>query len=634
MVSQIILSYIKRVMYWNKTSDKKLSIRHHLVGLVLVAVIPVVLFAAGLVGYLSKERSKTLEVNLLGTTKALNAAVDEQMIAMRSSLNMLSEVEDFMPSRIQYLHTRLRHFVKSHPAWDSITFADTSGVQIFNTAKRYGIRLPRLKNEEFFRKMLLTKKTVISGFRLNTITKKSVVSVAAPVLRNGHIIYVLIASLDLNSFARLFGASNIPKEWGATILDEKGHILASSEKELNIGSLASEELAEKIKLEGSNIFYEKSVNEKHVLGSSSRSKLTNWTIVLALPDDGNLITYKKTIFLIMIGGGLLLLCIILFALYLGRRISAPILAISQSAKALGQGKSLGDLSTSLSEAHDVNQALKLAAEQRGLNEEKIRTLYDQAQEAVNIRDTFMSVASHELKTPLTTLNLQFQMLNRLMKRKEVLSRDELSKPFVRIQDQVKRLVMLVDDLLDVSRISSGKMDYHSETFDLMMFLEEVVQQFEDETHKKGCPIALNGPASLLGNWDKHRLEQVLVNLITNGIKYGNGKPIEINVVEQSDSVVMEVKDQGLGIAEDDLPKVFQKFERLGDRKKASGLGLGLWIVRKIVEGLEGSICVTSKLGVGSTFRLELPLKEVKERSSEILTLNIEQKSNHQELLLP
>lgn len=150
MVSQVILSYIKRVMYWNKTSDKKLSIRHHLVGLVLVAVIPVVLFAAGLVGYLSKERSKTLEVNLLGTTKALNAAVDEQMIAMRSSLNMLSEVEDFMPSRIQYLHTRLRHFVKSHPAWDSITFADTSGVQIFNTAKDMEFDYPGLKMKSFF----------------------------------------------------------------------------------------------------------------------------------------------------------------------------------------------------------------------------------------------------------------------------------------------------------------------------------------------------------------------------------------------------------------------------------------------------------------------------------------------------
>ena len=621
-------------MHLKKTSDKKLSIRHHLVGLVLVAVIPVVLFAAGLVGYLSKERSKTLEVNLLGTTKALNAAVDEQMIAMRSSLNMLSEVEDFMPSRIQYLHTRLRHFVKTHPAWDSITFADTRGVQIFNTAKKYGTRLPRLKDEEFFREMLSTKKTVISGFRLNTITEKPVVSVAAPVMRNGHIIYVLIASLDLNSFARLFGASNLPKEWGATILDEKGHILASSQKELKIGSLASESLAKKIEQKGSHIFYEKSLNEKHVLGSTSRSKFTDWTIVLALPDDGNLITYQRTIFLIMIGGGLLLICIILFALYLGRRISAPILAISQSAKALGQGRSLGDISTSLSEAHDVNQALKLAAEQRGLNEEKIRTLYDQAQEAVNIRDTFMSVASHELKTPLTTLNLQFQMLDRLMKKKEVLTREELTKPFGRIQDQVRRLVMLVDDLLDVSRISSGKMDYHSEEFDLMPFLEEVIHQFDDETQKKGCPISLNGPASLIGSWDKHRLEQVLVNLITNGIKYGNGRPIEINVMAQFSSVVIEVKDQGLGIADEDLPKVFQKFERLGDRKKASGLGLGLWIVRKIVEGLEGSIDVKSKLGAGSTFRLELPLGEVRSNSSEILAQNIEKKSQHQELFLP
>ena len=168
----------------------------------------------------------------------------------------------------------------------------------------------------------------------------------------------------------------------------------------------------------------------------------------------------------------------------------------------------------------------------------------------------------------------------------------------------------------------------------MPFLEEVVQQFDDETQKKGCPITLDGPSLLLGSWDKHRLEQVLVNLITNGIKYGNGKPISIKVMDQMKSVIIEVKDQGLGIAQEDLPKVFQKFERLGDRKKASGLGLGLWIVRKIVEGLNGSIEVSSRLGVGSTFRIELPLGEARQNSSEVLALNIEKKSQHQEFLLP
>ena len=212
-----------------KSNSKfKLSVRHHLVILVLVTVIPVVVFATSLVKYLSEERSHTLEVNLQGTTKALRAAVDEQVISMRSSLRMLSEVEDFGPSRIEYLHTQLKHFVRNHYGWDSISFTDTKGHQVFNTGARYGARLPNLRKEDFFQQTLKTGQTVISGFRLSSVTGNPVISVITPVKRSGMIIYLLIASIDLNSFSRLFGSKNLPKEWTATLLDEEGRILAST----------------------------------------------------------------------------------------------------------------------------------------------------------------------------------------------------------------------------------------------------------------------------------------------------------------------------------------------------------------------------------------------------------------------
>lgn len=600
----------------------RLSIKHHLVMLVLVAVIPLMLFATGLVKYLSEEGSQTLEVNLLGTTKALRAAVDEQIISMSSSLTMLGEVEDFGPSRIEYLHTQLRHFVENHPGWDSISFTDTDGVQVFNTASAYGKKLPSLKKEEFFRETLKTKATVISGYRVGSVTQEPIISVATPVMRDQTVIYVLVASMKLKSFSRFFRSHNLPSAWTATILDEHGRVLATSDTSLTPGNIAGPELTKKTKQHGSKIFYNPEGEGKKVLGSTSQSKLTGWTIVLGLPDEGNLFSYQKTVKLIMIGGALLTLMSIFFALYLGRRISKPILAISESAKALGEGKALGEIKTSLAEAHDVNQALKLAAIERGENEEKIKALYGQAQEAVAIRDTFMSVASHELKTPLTTLKLQFQMLDRLMTKKETLTREELSKPLSRIQGQYSRLLRLVDDLLDVSRISSGKMDYHPEVFDLVSFTDEILHQFADETKKSGSEISLVGVDKLTGNWDKHRLEQVIVNLITNSIKYGNGKPVSLSILEENNSAILEVKDNGLGISAEDLPKVFQKFERVGDRRKAQGLGLGLWIVQKIVEGLGGSITVTSTLGEGSAFKLTLPLVQVQMDAAEIVSLNL------------
>ena len=605
-----------------KSNSKfKLSVRHHLVILVLVTVIPVVVFATSLVKYLSEERSHTLEVNLQGTTKALRAAVDEQVISMRSSLRMLSEVEDFGPSRIEYLHTQLKHFVRNHYGWDSISFTDTKGHQVFNTGARYGARLPNLRKEDFFQQTLKTGQTVISGFRLSSVTGNPVISVITPVKRSGMIIYLLIASIDLNSFSRLFGSKNLPKEWTATLLDEEGRILASTNPDLKLGHKAQRALREKTELDGSNIYYNSNNNEKEALGSTSKSKLTGWTLVLAMPDKGHLFSYQKTIEMIVVGGALLLLLSIFFALYLGRKITSPILAISKFAKALGQGQPLGEFQTSLSEIHDVHQALKSAAILRMENEEKIRNLYDRAQEAVSVRETFMSVASHELKTPLTTLKLQFQMLERLMSKKDFLSREELQRPIRRVQDQFGRLVSLVDDLLDVSRITAGKMEYHPEVFDLVSSAREILQQFDEEARRNGILIHLAGADSLIGKWDKHRLEQVIVNLITNGIKYGNGKPIIVSINKVNELAVLEVEDHGLGISEDDIPKVFQKFERVGDRHKASGLGLGLWIVQRIVEGLGGSISVKSILGEGSTFRVELPLLNVQSHSSEVFLLN-------------
>lgn len=595
----------------NKTPgpQMKLSIRHHLIVLVLVAVIPVVVFSAVLVSYLSQQRSQALEVNLLGTTKALNSAVDEQIISMTSSLTMLSEVEDFGPSRIQYLHQRLRHFVNSHPGWVSIALTDTSGVQIFNTHKSYSTKLPRLNGEKFFKEMLATKEAVISGYRLDSISQEPVISVAAPVKRNGYVIYGFIASMDLRSFSRFFSSRNLPSQWKALIVDRDSRVLAASKKSMvSIGEVASNSIREKAKLSGSHTYTEVSKFGKKTFGSTSKSKITGWTIVLDLPDDGLLYAYKKTIFFILMGGGLLLVLSILFAIFIGRKISKPILAISNSAKALGQGQTLREIRTSLSEIQDVNIALKLAAVQRTENEDKIRSLYDEAQQAVSIRDTFMSVASHELKTPLTSLNLQLQMLDRLLVKKETISRDELYKPFSRIQDQVKRLGLLVDDLLDVSRISSGKMEYHPEVFDLVVLTNEIVHQF-DHHAQTGTTITVKSGANLVGNWDRHRLEQVIVNLLTNAIKYGNSKPITVSIIEEGHHAIIEVQDQGFGISPEDLGKIFEKFERVGDRQKASGLGLGLWIVNKIVEGLGGSISVESVLNTGSTFRVKLPIRK-------------------------
>lgn len=594
-----------------KTGPMKFSIHQHLVGLVLVAVIPVMLFASGLVIHLANQRSETLESNILSTTKALVSAVDENLIAVATSLRILSESEGFEADTVQFVHKRLRDFVKREKDWSHISFVDTRGVQIFNTAERFGKKLPRLSQDPSFKTMLETRKTVVSGFRPGT----NVITISVPVIRNNVILYALVGSLKLESFSKLLKSQALPQNWTAAILDEKMNYIAHSRNPGTFtGKRASKIFIDKSRGKGAYGFSYVNNEGEETFGAIVNSKITNWKIMLRIPDDGHLFTSWKTLIYIVVGGTVLLILSVICALLVARRISRPLLLLRQSARDLGEGKSIQRIETSLSEVSEVNEALMTASKLRLANEEKMKFLYDKAQEAVKIRDTFMSVASHELKTPITTIKLQFQLLDRMLRKSESISHEALKRPISRVDNVVNRLNDLIDDLLDVSRISAGKLTYHPERIELAPFMKDIIHGLEEESERKGSSIFFSQESQLVCVWDRHRLEQVVTNLITNAIKYGEGNPIFIRISEENEKVMIEVKDHGMGITEENLPKIFDQFERVGNHNGISGLGLGLWIVKKILEGFHGSITAESKPGKGSTFRVYLPLGSVQHLS--------------------
>ena len=584
----------------------KFSIHQHLIGLVFVAVIPLMLFTSGLVIHLANQRSQILETNILTTTKALASAVDENIVSVATSLRILSQSEGFEADTVQFLHKRLRNFVKKEKDWDHISFVDTRGVQIFNTSQPFGKRLPRLNSDPNFMAMLKTKKMVISGYR----PQERVITVSVPVERNGVLLYGLIGSLKLDTFTRHLKAQNLPDNWTAAILDsDMTYISHSRNPEFFTGRTAAKVFVDKSKAEGAYVFSYENDQGAETFGAIANSKITNWKIILRIPDDGHLFTSWKTIIWIVAGGTLILGLSIMCALWVARKIASSLRSLARSARALGQGTKVPDIRTSLSEVSLVNDALKAASIERSHNEKQIRDLYAKAQEAVKIRDTFMSVASHELKTPITTIKLQFQLLKRMVTRNASLTQEELDKPIGRVDNVVNRLNVLIDDLLDVSRISAGKLTYHPEPVQLGAFVNEIIQNLEEETVKNDCAIYFQENDQVTGEWDKHRLEQVIVNLITNAIKYGSAKPIFISVKSEGQKAVIEVKDQGMGISPENMEKIFDRFERVGNHNGISGLGLGLWIVKKVLEGFEGSITVESEVGKGSTFKVYLPQQQ-------------------------
>jgi signal transduction histidine kinase len=225
--------------------------------------------------------------------------------------------------------------------------------------------------------------------------------------------------------------------------------------------------------------------------------------------------------------------------------------------------------------------------------------------ALLARDDFLSLASHELKTPLTSLQLQTQLLRRGLEKGQAPSPERLDVMYRRTETQIGRLTRLVDDILDVSRIQTGSLRLRLERVDLGALVKEVVDRFDDQLLSRAS--TLEADDGVTGNWDRYRLEQVVTNLLTNALRYGAGKPVRVRVYGDEHTGRLEVADQGIGILPENQEIIFERFERGGiSANEISGMGLGLFITRQIVLAHGGTVHVESQVGRGSTFTVELP----------------------------
>jgi signal transduction histidine kinase len=234
-------------------------------------------------------------------------------------------------------------------------------------------------------------------------------------------------------------------------------------------------------------------------------------------------------------------------------------------------------------------------------------LYRSAQDAVRARDEFLTVASHELTTPITSLLMLAQTLQA--------TRDEMPAPVVDrslelLVRQTRRLNTLVTELLDVTRLHAGALKVRRERVDLARVVRDATTRVVDEKAASAHAVALHLPTRMDGLWDRLCLEQIVCNLLSNAIRFGAGKPIDIVLdelePEPSGRVRLQVRDQGIGIPEDRLPHIFGPFERAVSTSHYGGLGLGLYIVKCLVRALQGKVSVETTVGQGSTFTVELP----------------------------
>ncbi len=224
-------------------------------------------------------------------------------------------------------------------------------------------------------------------------------------------------------------------------------------------------------------------------------------------------------------------------------------------------------------------------------------------EAVRARDEFLSVASHELKTPLTRFQLQLELIRRGL---GTVPEAQLAERVMSAGRQVQRLALLVETLLDVSQITTGRLQLKRERVDLSLLVGDAVARMQEELTRAGCQVVFETDAPVVGSYDRLRMEQVVRNLLSNALKYGPGRPIGLALMREGARSRLRVTDHGMGIAREDQERIFERFERAVSVRNYGGLGLGLWLVRQIVEAHGGSVVMTDTPGGGATFILDLP----------------------------
>ncbi|WIG99507.1 PAS domain-containing sensor histidine kinase [Myxococcus sp. SDU36] len=231
-------------------------------------------------------------------------------------------------------------------------------------------------------------------------------------------------------------------------------------------------------------------------------------------------------------------------------------------------------------------------------EERLRLV--QAGEAIRLRDEFLTVASHELKTPIAALQLQLELMRGKTLDPKVLSTLE------RATRSTTRLTTLVEALLDVARISTGRLELKLEPLDLSRAVNEVLEQHQVAAMRAGCVVSARIEPGVTGAWDSLRVEQAITNLLSNAFKYATGTPVGVALTSEGGDAVLEVADGGPGIPPEALSRIFARFERATSRDHYGGLGLGLYITREIVEAHGGSISARNLPGGGAAFTIRLP----------------------------
>ena len=608
------------------------SIRNHLFLLALGTLLPVVLLAASLAIEQARQQRQTFERGMHDRVVAITSAIDAEVGATVGSLRTLAQSQVLVDGDLQRFHDLALRVRNVHPDWVTVSLAGADGRQQVNAMRPYGTALPPIDETASFAVVVRTLQPAIGSLSSGPRGLRLAFPVRVPVLREGRLAYVLTAVVDPAAISRILREQGKPDDWVASVVDRRlWQVARQHQGRVQVGVPVAAAFRSALTSGADAGAYRGATLE----GTPSyvtwrRSAFSGWSVGIGVPASSVEASAWRALVVGLLGLFASVAVALLLARLLARRISEPVALLAAQARALRRSHDSSSLQHTQPEARSQPPSdspnLPAAAASSGddapsvtgLTMWELRELQhaldeasqalhalararSQAEAANRAKDEFLAMLGHELRNPLSAITTAAQVLRmRPEGASAILAQGVL-------QRQTAHLTRLVDDLLDASRVSQGKIEIDRRPLEFAALVRRVAVQVVGSSPGHRLDLRLEA-AWVLG--DDTRLEQIVTNLLSNAVRYSpDGGAIHVVLARAADRVLLSVRDEGVGMTADLVPRVFDLFVQ-GERgvaRSQGGLGIGLTLALRLAELHDGRLGAHSDgEGQGSTFTLTLP----------------------------
>ncbi len=596
-----------------------ITIRAELMRVVLAATLPVWLALAAVLYEDQMDERALIERDASATARSLMVAFDRELASAKTAALVLATSPDLQSDDLRAFYGQASAILGSTGA-NNIVLRDGSGQPMLNTLIPYGEPLRRNGDEELARRVFANGVPMISDLYFGAL-HRPMISVDVPVLRGGKVVYDLSIGFFSERLGDLLQQEQFPASWVASIFDSKGFNAArTNNADRFVGQRGVPALVSRMAQVSVGIVETETLEGVSSTVFFDRSQLSNWTVAIYVPAAELTMRLWKAMALSIAGTLVLLVFGFVGARVAGERVAQQIRSLAALALAYGQGKRIEKPLLRLKEADDVVRAFVEGSrllENRTAERDRIERQRQQnlmakevAEEAARQRSAYFAYLSHELRTPLAAVLGSAELIEHHTR---ATSRDHYPLEYCRrISGAVQHLISIIDEILDYARYEAREIALRKEPLDVVSEVRGAVTLLEGRAKQANVELRYQAASNLPPLFsDKIRLRQIMLNLLSNALKFTRpGGTVTVTAALAKDAQLeIRVKDTGIGISADDLPRVLQPFAQVlnAQSKESKGTGLGLPLTKGLVELHGGTLAIASTLGVGTTVTVRMPM---------------------------